>query len=80
MTILASTKDYLVEFEANLFTIARRTDGHCKAIHNQRGISGDFKNARRKEGNQAAIERFLRIATAQGAEWEPLYKPHRMPL
>ena len=78
MTILASTDKYLVEFEANIFTIARRTDGHCKAIH-QQSISGDFKKAKKLNGEQAAIEAFLRWATALGSEWSPLYKPHMMP-
>ena len=79
MTILASTKDYLVEFEFSLFTISRRTDGHCKALHKQRGIVGTFKKAQKRDGTDAAIDRFLRIATTIGAEWQPLYKPHKMP-
>ena len=82
MTILASTENHLVEFEAGLFTIARRTDGHCLAIHKGQvpGVAGNFNSAKRKsrDGVDGAIKRFLRISVALGAEWEPLYKPEKM--
>lgn len=75
MTILANTAEYLVEFEARILTIARRTDGHCVALSG-RGIAGDFRDCLKTHSPERVIETYLRLC--RGIPWEPLYKPERM--
>jgi hypothetical protein len=77
MTVLAQTEDYLVEFEDGLLTIARYSDGHCKAT-DYRGCAGDF----RRDLNVAGPEKALRTwvnGIMYRCQWRPLYKPTRMP-
>jgi len=78
MAVLAMTDDHFVEFDCGIFTISRYTDGHCLAIK-AKGVAGDFRHAVKKKGVDHAIVLFTSIAIATGADWEPLYKPHRMP-
>lgn len=76
MTILAKTDEYLAEFEAGYLTIARYSDGYCKAWKYS-GIAGDFRQCLKVHGAEKTISIYLKIM--RKAEWEPLYKPHRMP-
>lgn len=76
MTILAKTPDYLVEFEANMLTIARYSDGHCIALQGK-GIAGEFKACLKTSPVERVIEVFIKMVS--GAAWQPLYKPARMP-
>lgn len=75
MTILASTPDYLVEFEAGMLTIARRVDGHCVAMRG-RGIAGDFRDCLKTHSPERVIQTYLRICPRP--VWSPLYVPDRM--
>lgn len=76
MTVLAETADYLVEYEANILTIARYSDGHCKGLRGK-GIAGQFRACLKTHPPERVIQTFLTIA--RKADWQPLYKPHRMP-
>jgi hypothetical protein len=76
MTILAITREYLVEFEAGYLTISRYADGHCKAWKKS-GIASDFRSCLRSGGADKTVSTYLLLLRC--AEWEPLYKPHRMP-
>jgi len=83
MTVLAVTTDHLVEYEAGSLTIARRIDGNCLSIRKGDGgitsPAGDFRHMCKRVGTYKATDRFLNIATAIGAKWEPLYKASAMP-
>ncbi|ACS41650.1 hypothetical protein [Methylorubrum extorquens] len=76
MTILALTSDYLAEFEAGYLTISRYSDGHCKAWK-YTGVAGDFRESLKSHGADRTVATYLKIM--RKAEWEPLYKPERMP-
>ena len=76
MTILARTADYLVEFECGYLTIVRYSDGHCKAWKRS-GIAGEFRDALKYRPASQVIGVYLKMM--RNAEWEPLYKPHRIP-
>lgn len=76
MTILARTPEYLVEYEAGFLSIARYSDGHCKAAK-AKGIAGQFRACLKTHSPERTIECFLRMM--RKFEWEPLYKAHRMP-
>lgn len=76
MTILARTRDHLVEFEAGFLSIARYTDGHCKAWKKV-GISAEFRADCKRFGADRTVETYLQLL--RRAEWEPLYQPQRMP-
>lgn len=76
MTILARTAEYLAEFEAGYLTISRYSDGHCKAWRYV-GVASGFRSDLKSYGPERTIEIYLKIM--RRAEWEPLYKPHRMP-
>lgn len=76
MTILARTAEHLVEYEAGFLSIARYTDGHCKAAK-AKGIAGQFRACLRTHSPERVVETFLRMMRRH--PWEPLYKPHRMP-
>jgi len=74
MTILASTRDHLVEYEAGMLTIARRTDGNCIALQG-RGIAGQFRACLKTHSAERTIQTFISL----GATWRPLYKPRCVP-
>ena len=76
MTIITTTPEYLVEFEAGILTIARYSDGHCIALKGH-GLSGQFREALKKHGKDRTIRTYLKIDPK--ATWQPLYKPDRMP-
>ena len=78
MTTLASTAGHLVEFEARILTIARRTDGHCLATAAP-GIAAQFRSCVKSHDAERATATFIRIALSAGATWKPLYKPKCMP-
>ena len=82
MTILAKTENHLVEYEAGILTIARRSDGHCLDVRKGDGgiaaPSGDFRHMCKRVGKDAATRRFMNIALAIGCKWEPLYKARAM--
>ena len=80
MTLLAKTKDYLVESCASpgngyMVTVARREDGHCVALHG-RSIVANFKACVKSHGVDRAIESWIR---ANRNVWKPLYKANAMP-
>lgn len=74
MTILASTADHLVEFEAGILTIARRTDGYCLAMKGKR-IAGDFRDCLKTHAPERVIQTYMRLAQQAKIDWTPLYKP-----
>lgn len=76
MTILAETKDYLVEFEARLLTISRYSDGHCKGYSGKR-VAGEFRDCLKTHTPERVIDLYLKMF--RGQDWQPLYKPERMP-
>lgn len=76
MTVLAQTESHLVEFEFGVLTIARYSDGHCLMLKG-RGIAGHFRDCLKTHSPQRVTETFIRMC--RGQEWQPLYKPHRMP-
>ena len=76
MTVLASTTEHLVEYEAGFLSIARRSDGHCKALKGK-GIAGQFRACLKTHSPERVTECFLRMARNQ--EWQPLYKAGRVP-
>jgi hypothetical protein len=76
MTILAITEDYLVEYESGLLTISRYTDGYCLGFSGRR-VAGEFRDCLKTHTADKVIETYIKIA--RGAQWEPMYKPHRMP-
>jgi hypothetical protein len=76
MTILASTADYLVEYEAGMLTIARRYDGNCIGLTG-RGIAGQFRDCLKTHGAERTIQTYIRMVP--GATWQPLYKPGCVP-
>jgi hypothetical protein len=84
MTVLAITDAYLVEFESGQLTIARYSDGHCLAIEGK-GIAGQFRACLRTHEPARVVETFISIAnrikgpSGKPGEWQPLYKPERMP-
>jgi hypothetical protein len=75
MTVLAKTTDYLVEYESNMLTIARYSDGHCLALTG-RGIAGEFRACLKTHAPDRVIQTFMRMIP--DATWRPLYKPERM--
>lgn len=76
MTILAKTDLYLVEYEAGFLSIARYSDGYCKAAK-AKGIAGQFRDCLKTHSAERTIEVYLRMM--RRFDWEPLYKPERMP-
>lgn len=74
MTILAKTAEHIAEFESGILTIARYSDGHCKAGKG-RSIAGDFRSCIKSHGAERTIATYLRILPG---EWATLYKPNRM--
>lgn len=76
MTVLANTQDYYVEFEAGFLSITRRTDGHCLGMKGK-GIAGQFRACLKTHSPERVVQTFIRMA--RNVQWEPLYKPHRIP-
>jgi hypothetical protein len=78
MTILANTPEYLVEFEARVLTISRRSDGMHVALEG-RGIAGQFRECLKTHEPNRVVQTFLRI-TGKPLTWlPPLYRAGRMP-
>lgn len=87
MTILASTADHLVEVEARVFSIARRTDGNalsCKNKSENNGvvlsIGAWFKISLVDVSAEKLIATYIRMLEGRGIKWEPLYNPAEMPI
>ena len=76
MTILAKTDEHLVEFECGVLTIARYSDGHCLGLRGK-GIAGQFRECLKTHSPKRVVATFIRMC--HGQEWQPLYKPARMP-
>lgn len=61
MTVLASTADHLVEFEAGILTITRRSDGHAVSLTGK-GIAGHFRDCLKTHTPERVVETWIRLA------------------
>jgi hypothetical protein len=77
MTVLASTPEHLVEYEAGILTIARRSDGHCLALRGH-GIAAHFRDCLTTHEPARVVAVFIKLC--RGQHWRPLYKPRCMAL
>lgn len=78
MTILANTPEYLVEFEAGILTISRRSDGMHVALEG-RGIAGQFRECLKTHEPNRVVQTFLRMPRKPVTWLPPLYRPGCMP-
>lgn len=78
MTILANTPDHLVEYDAGMLIIHRRSDEKYMALRG-RGIAGQFRDCIKTHGAERTIATYTRIAGPNPTWHEPMYKKGRMP-
>ena len=74
MTVLASTADHLVEFEAGMLIIHRRSDERHMALTGK-GIAGQFRDCLKTHTPEKVISTFTRIAGPNPTWHEPMFKP-----
>lgn len=78
MTILANTPEYLVEFEAGILTISRRSDCMHVALEG-RGIAGQFRECLKTHDANRVVQTFLRMPRGPLNWLPPLYRDGCMP-
>lgn len=79
MTILASSAEYIAEYDCGVLFIHRKSDDRHIALEGRR-IAGNFRDCLATHSPERVIQTFIRMAGPKVAWREPLYKPDTLAL